>query len=174
MLRFSMEQLHAEKTWFWEKRMSSWRNKKNLGKIGFTFSTLAEWWKWKMLHWLTMWHCVWMRPDTMWRCGGVLCTKNYSLPSSDEKYYTTAPQYEMLHSRMLCWFAYFVASCACWRSVFPSSIVYRINIEVEYHHSYNNCYVLIMRTVSLLSCRSTHCLPNHILLAVSALQGSCD
>ncbi len=91
MLRYSVEKLHAAKTWFWETRMSSWRNEKNRGKIGFKFSTLAKWWKWKMLHWLTMRHCVWMRPDTTWWCRGVPCTNNYSPPSSNEEYYTTAP-----------------------------------------------------------------------------------
>ncbi len=34
------------------------QNEKYREKIGFAFSTLAEWWKWKMLHWLTMRHCV--------------------------------------------------------------------------------------------------------------------
>ncbi len=71
---------------------------------------LAKWWKWKMLHWLTKWHYVWTQPGTMWRCGGVPCTKNYSLPSGNEEYHTTAPQCETLHSRTLCWFAYFTAS----------------------------------------------------------------
>ncbi len=100
-LRYSMEKLNAEKTWFWETGISSWWNEKNRGEIEFAFSTLAEWWKWKMLHWLTMWHCVWMRPGTMWRCGGVLCTKNYSPPSSNDEYYTTASQCKTLQNIVL-------------------------------------------------------------------------
>ncbi len=100
----------------------------------------------------------------MWRCGGVPCTKNYSPPSSNEEYYTTVSQHKTVRSRMLCWFAYFVASRVCRRSVFLPSIEYRINIEVECYHSYNNCYALIMRTVSLLSpYHRAHCLPHHIL-----------
>ncbi len=175
MLRYSVEKLHTEKMWFWETGMSSWRNEKNWGKIGFTFSTLAEWWRWKMLHWVTLRHCVWMWPGTMWQCEGVLCTKKYSLPSGNKEYYTTASQHEMLRSRTLCWFTYFTASHVCRRSVFLPSIEYRINVEIEYYHSYNNCHVLIMRPVSLLSpYHRTHCLPGHILFAVSALQRSCD
>ncbi len=157
----TMWKLHAEKMWFWETEISSWQNEKNWGKIGFTFSTLTVWWKWKILHWVTMWYWTWMWPGTMWRCGGVLCTKNYSPPSGNREYYTIVPQYEMLHSRTLCWFAYFVASRVCQRSVFLSSIEYRINIEIECYHSYNNCYILIIRTVSLLSpYHRTHCLPD--------------
>ncbi len=136
---------------------------KNRGKIGFAFSTLAEWWKWKILHWLTMWHCVWKQLGMMWQCEGVLCTKNYLLPSGKEEYYTT------LCSRMLFWFIYFMASRICQRLVFLPSIEYKINIETECYHSYN-CYVLITKMVSLLSpYRRTHCFPDHILLAVSAL-----
>ncbi len=128
-----------------------------------------------MLHWLTLRHCVWTPPDTIWGWEGVPCTKNNSPPSGNKEYYTTALQHETLHSRTLCWFAYFVASCVCRRLVFLPSVEYRINVEVECYHSYNNCYVLKMRMVSLLSthCR-THCLPDHILLAVLALQGSRD
>ncbi len=66
----------------------------------------------------------------MWRCGGVPYPKNYSLPSSNEEYYTTTPQCKTLRSRTLCWFAYVAASRVCRRSVFLPSIVYRINIEV--------------------------------------------
>ncbi len=146
--------------------MSSWRNEKNRGKIGFAFSMLAEWWKWKMLHWLTVRHGVWMQTGTIWWRGGVLCTKNYLPPSGNEEYYTTAPQCETLHCRTLCWFAYFAASPVCWRSVFLHSMEYEVNNEVECYH----CYVLITRMVSLLSpYRRTQCLPYHILLAVLAL-----
>ncbi len=49
-----MEKLHAKKMWFWETGMSSWHNEKNREKTGFAFFTLAEWWKWKILHWLTL------------------------------------------------------------------------------------------------------------------------
>ncbi len=120
-----------------------------------------------MLHWLTMWHCVWTRPGMMLWCGGLLCIKNYLLPSDNEEYYTTAPKCETLRSRMSCWFAYFVASHVHQRSIFLPSIEYRINVEVECCHSYNNW--------SLLSpFRCTHYLPYHILLAVSALEGSHD
>ncbi len=72
-------------------------------------------------------------------------------PSGNEEYYTTAPQRETLHSRTLCWFAYFVASRICQRSVFLSSTECKISVEVECHHSYNNCYVLITRMIPLLS-----------------------
>ncbi len=75
---------------------------KSRGKIWFAFSTLAEWWKWKMLCWLTMQHCVWMRTGTMWWYGGVLLTKNYPPPSGNEEYYTTAPQCKTLRSSTLC------------------------------------------------------------------------
>ncbi len=115
-----------------------------------------------------------LRPGMMWWCETVPCTKNYSPPTGNEEYYTTAPQCETLLSRTLHWFAYFAASRVCQRSVFLSSIKYRINVEVEYYHSYN-CYVLITRTVSLLSLyRRTHCLPYRTLLAVSTLQMSRD
>ncbi len=124
-----------------------------------------------MLHWLTVRHCVWTQPGTMWQCEEVPCTKNYSPPSGNEEYYTTAPQCKMLCSRMLCWFAYFIR----WRSVFLPSIEYRMNAEVECYHSYNNSYVLITRVVSLLSeYRHTRGLPDHVLHAVSALQESRD
>ncbi len=114
----------------------------------------------KMLHWLTMGHFVWTPPGTMWWCGGVLCTKNYSPPSVNEEYYTTVPQCKTLHSRMLCWFTYFAVSRVCRRSVFLPSTEYRINIEVECYHSYNK-----MRMVSLLSLyRHTHRLSDHIHL----------
>ncbi len=81
----------------------------------------------------------------IWQCGGVLCTKNYSPPSGNEEYYTTASQCEKLCSRTLCWFANFAASRVCRRLVFLPSTEYRINIEVECYHSYNNRYILIMR-----------------------------
>ncbi len=175
MLKYSVEKLHAKKLRFWETGITSWWNKKNLGKIGFAFSMLVEWWKLKMFHWLTMRHCVWMRPGMIWWCGEVPCKKNYLPPSGNEEYLTTASQCKTLLSRMLCWFAYFAASRVCWRSVIQSSIEYRISIELECYHSYNNYHVLITRMVSLLSpCRCTHCLPNHILLAVLALQGFRD
>ncbi len=104
----------------------------------------------------------------VWR--GTICIKNYLPPSSNEKYYTTVPQHKMLSSKMLCWFTYFAANRVCRRSVFLPSIEYRINIEVECYHSYNNCYVLITRMVSLLlPYHHTHCLPDYILLTVSAL-----
>ncbi len=91
------------------------------------------------------------------------------------EYYITAPQCEMLRSKMLYWFAYFVASRVCGKSIFLPSMEYRINVEVECYHSYNNCYILITRMVSLLSpYHHTHCLPDHILLTVLALQGSHD
>ncbi len=67
----------------------------------------------------------------MWWCGGVPCTKNYSLPSGNEEYYTTAPQCEMLHSRMLCWFAYFAASHVRWRknaSTLTVSVCYSTSV----------------------------------------------
>ncbi len=122
-----------------------------------------------------MQHYVRMRPATMWQCGRVLCTKNYSPTSGNEEYYTTVPQCKTPHCRTLCWFAYFAASRVHWRSVFLPSTENRINVEVECYYSYNNYYVLITRTVSLLSAyRRTHSLPDHILLAVSALQGSRD
>ncbi len=147
--------------------------KKNWGKFGFTFSSLAEWWKWKMLHWLTLRLCVWMWQGMMWRCGGVLCTKKYSPSNDNEEYYV--PQCKMLRSRTLCWFAYFAASRVCRRLVFQPPIEYRINVEVKCYHSYNNCYILIMRMVSLLSqYHRTHCLSDHVLLAVSELQGFRD
>ncbi len=149
--------------------------KKNHRKIRFAFCTLAEWWKWKMLYWLIMRHCVWTRPGTIWQCGWLPCTKNLSSPSGNEEYYTTAPQCETLHSRTLCWFVYFAASRVHRRSVFLPSIEYRVNVMVECCHSYNNCYVLITRMISLLSLyRQTHCLPDHILLAVWALRGPRD
>ncbi len=108
----------------------------------------------------------------MWRCGEVPCTMNNSPSSGNEEYYTTAPRCEMLCSGTLCWFVYFAASPAHWRSVFQPSIEYRINVEVE---CYNNCYIQITRVVFLLSpYRHTHCLPDHILLAVSEVQGSHD
>ncbi len=130
ILPITSEKLHAKKLWFWETGISSWRNENNQRKIRFSFFTLAEWCKRKMLHWLTMWHCVRMRPGMMWQCGGVLCTNNYSLPSGNEEYYTTAPQCETLHSGMLHWFTYFVASHVRRRSVFLPSTEYRINIEL--------------------------------------------
>ncbi len=114
-MRYRMEKLHAEKTW-----LSSWQNKKNRGKIGFAFSTLAEWWKWKMLHWLIMRHCVWMRPmrpGTIWWYGGVWYTKNYLPPSGNKEYNTTASQHETMRSRTLCWFVYLVASRVCQRLI---------------------------------------------------------
>ncbi len=94
----------------------------------------------------------------MWRCGAVPCTKNYSPPSSNEELYTTAPQCKTLHCKTLCWFVYFTASRVHRRLVFLPSIEYRIKVEVECYHSYNNCYILIMKTVSLLSSyHHTHC-----------------
>ncbi len=128
-----------------------------------------------MLHWLTMRHYVLMQPDTMWWCGGVPRTKNYSPPNNNEEYYTTVPQCETLHSRMLCCITSFAASHVLRRLVFLFSIEYRISVEVRWCHSYSNCYVLITRMVSLLPpyC-STHYLLDHILLAVSALQRSHD
>ncbi len=110
------------------------------------------------------------------QCGGVeVCTKNYLLPSGNEEYYTATPQCETLCSKTLCWFACFLASRVCWKSVFLPSVEYRINIYIRWYHSYNNCYILIRRMVSLLSpYRHTHCLPDHILLAVSARQRSRD
>ncbi len=120
-------------------------------------------------------HCVWTQPGTMWWCGEVTCTQNYSPPSGNEGYYTTAPQCKTLHSTTLCWFAYVATSRVCRRLVFLSSIEYRINVEVECYRSYNNCYILITRMASLLSpYYRTHGLPDHILLSVSALQGSRD
>ncbi len=64
-------------------------------------------------------------------CGGIPCKRNYLLPSGNEEYYSTVPQCEMLHSRTLCWFAYFAASHVRRSSVFLPPIEYRINIEVE-------------------------------------------
>ncbi len=140
-----------KKTWILETGISSWQNEKNWRKIGFAFSMLPEWWKWKMLRWLIMRHCVWTQLGIMWRCRGVSCTKNYLPPSGNEEYYRKAPQCKTLCSRMLCWFSYFTESRACWTSIFLPWIEYGINIELECYHSYNNCYVLITRTVSLLS-----------------------
>ncbi len=168
-LRYSVKKLRAKKMWCWETGISSWRNEKIEGKLDLqSLRSLST------LHWLTMQHCVWTRPGIMWWCGRVPCTKNYSPPSSNEEYYTTAPQCKMLHSRMIRWFAYFTESHMCRRSVFLLSTEYRINVEAECYHSYN-CYIQIMRTVSLLSTyRYFHCLPDHILFAVLALQGSRD
>ncbi len=156
-----------KKSDFEKTGISSWRNKKNRRKIGFAFSTLAEWWKWKMLHWLTI------RLGTMWHCGAVLCTKNYSPPSGNKEYYITAIQCKTLCSRILCWFACFAASHVCWRSVFRPSIEYRINFEVECYHSYDNGYILITRSLLSPHCHN-HSLPDHIFLAVYALQESRD
>ncbi len=101
--------------------------------------------------------------------------KDYSPPCGNAGYYTTAPQRETLCCRILCWFAYIVASCVRRRSVFLPSTEYRINIQVEHYHSYSQCCILITRMVSLLSpYHRTHCLPDLILLTVSALQGSHD
>ncbi len=125
-----MEKLHAEKMWFWETGMSSWRNIKNRGKIGFAFCALTEWWKWKMLHWLTMRHCMdATRHDVALWVG--TAHKELLAAYRNEEYYTTAPQRKTLRPIMLCWFAYFVKSCACWRSVFLPSIENRIHVEVE-------------------------------------------
>ncbi len=87
----------------------------------------------------------------MWWCREVQCRKNHSPTSGNVEYYTTAPQYETLHSSTLCLFAYFVTSRVRRRLFFLPSIEYRRNTEVECYHSYNNCYILITRTVSLLS-----------------------
>ncbi len=116
---------------FEKQRCQVGKTKKNRGKIGFAFFMLAEWWKWKMLYHLTMRYCVWRRPGTMWWCRGVQCTKNYSLPSGNEKYYITAPQHETLCSRMLCWFTYFMASRVYRWLVFLPFIRYRVNVKVE-------------------------------------------
>ncbi len=171
MPRERVEKLHAEKSDFKKQGYQVGETK----KIGFAFSRLAEWWKWKRIHWLTMRHCVWMQPGTMWRCGGIPYTKKYSPPSGNKEYHTTGPQHETLCSRMLCRFAYFAVGHACRTSIFLPSTEYRMNVEVECYHRYNNCYILITRTVFLLSpYRRTHCFPDRILLAVSALQGSRD
>ncbi len=94
------------------------------------------------------------------QCGGVKGTMHKELLTTRdiEEYYTTAPQCETMHSRTLCWFVYFAASHVRWRLISLPSIKYRINVEVECYHCYNNCYVLIMRAVSLSSpYRHTRC-----------------
>ncbi len=83
----------------------------------------------------------------MWQCEAVPCTKNYSPPSGNEEYCTTASQRKTLHSRISCWFTYFAVNRVRRRLVFLPSIEYRINGEVECCHNYHNCDVLIMRTV---------------------------
>ncbi len=57
--------------------------------------------------------------------------KELLLSRANDEYYSTVPQCETLHSRTLCWFAYFAASHVRQSSVFLPPIEYRINIEVE-------------------------------------------
>ncbi len=45
-----MEKLHAEKCDFEKQGCQVGEMKKIEEKVGFSFSTLAEWWKWKMLN----------------------------------------------------------------------------------------------------------------------------
>ncbi len=115
-------------------------------------------------------------------CSGVLIMITYG---HDRFFVTVTSHMDIIHdmtkwavhlcSRTLCWFAYFAASCVCRRLGFLPSVDYRINTEVECYHRYNDCNILITRMVSLLpSYHHTHCLSDHILLAVSELQRSHD